>query len=348
MNDLLNNGYSATTISTTLTKQKVTPPLATHLSTKTDMLRITLFLTIIAFPGLGSTLLKADTETKIIASAKPQHGLEIEDTPGVPGRPFKESECLQNTTEAGIENRDSLQPFEPEMVDIPGGSFQMGDLAGEGAKNELPVHTVHIDSFKLGKTEITFSQWEHCLQDGGCTQRPDDQGWGRDDRPVIYLSWDDIQGYIHWLNCKTGKNYRLPSEAEWEYATRAGSKTKYPWGNQPSREHANYGKNECCDGYTSGKDRWLAIAPVGSFPANHFGLYDMIGNVTEWVQDCWNESYVDAPANGDAWEQGDCSRRVLRGGSWTYPPKGLRSATRAGALAQIRSHSGGFRLAMDK
>jgi formylglycine-generating enzyme required for sulfatase activity len=184
---------------------------------------------------------------------------------------------------------------------------------------------------------------------GGCTgYNPDDQKWGRDKRPVINVNWFDAKEYVNWLNSlpTRGKGkYRLLSEAEWEYAARAGTTTAYPWGVKASHEFANYGKDECCDGLAQGRDKWVNTSPVGSFPANRFGLYDMHGNVWEWTEDCWNESYKGAPADGRPWTTGGCSRRVLRGGSWLDGPQLLRSANRFWYNSSNWYVNYGFRLA---
>ena len=222
---------------------------------------------------------------------------------------------------------------------IPAGSFRMGDIQGGGGSDEKPVHRVRIKAFLLGKTEVTFAQWDACVAAGGCSHKPSDDGWGRDSRPVIDVSWKDItEQFIPWLNKVTGKRYRLPTEAEWEYAARAGSETKYSWGNSIGRNKAN------CDGCGS---RWddSKTAPVASFAANAFGLYDMHGNVWEWTQDCWNGSYRGAPSDGTAWLSGDCSWRVLRGGSWYNFPGNLRSADRGWYTSDDRNYYNGFRLA---
>ena len=153
--------------------------------------------------------------------------------------------------------------------------------------------------------------------------RVDDEGWGRDRRPVINVSWDDAQEYVRWLSDQTGATYRLLTEAEWEYAARAGTSTAYPWGNEIGSGQAN------CWDCGSQWDR-EKTAPAGSFPANAWGLHDMHGNVWEWVADCWNESYLGAPSDGSARLRGECSRRVLRGGSWHIEPWLLRSAYRNG------------------
>ena len=227
----------------------------------------------------------------------------------------------------------------PQMVYIPTGSFRMGDISGGGGSGEKPVHRVSVKAFLMSATEVTFAQWDACAAAGGCSYKPSDSGWGRGSRPVINVSWEDItKQYIPWLNKKTGEQYRLPSEAEWEYAARAGSETKYSWGNSIGNNKVN------CDGCGS---RWdnSQTAPVGSFAANAFGLYDMHGNVWEWTQDCRNGSYKDAPSDGTAWLSGNCGQRVLRGGSWINGPYNLRSANRNNDSTGIRYYSYGFRLA---
>ena len=244
--------------------------------------------------------------------------------------------------------------FAGEMVSIPGGTFRMGDLSGEGDDDERPVHTVTVPAFRMGKYEVTFDQWDACVADGGCGgYRPDDEDWGRGNRPVINVSWDDTQLFIDWLNSKTGGKFRLPTEAEWEYAARAGSTTMYHFGNSESHlcRYANHADSStdysninkaCSDGV--GK----RTAAVGRYQPNSSGLYDMHGNVWEWVQDCWNDSYVGAPSDESAWTSGECNLRVRRGGSWYNGPGNVRSANRYG---DTRSEGGslvGFRLAQDK
>jgi formylglycine-generating enzyme required for sulfatase activity len=184
---------------------------------------------------------------------------------------------------------------------------------------------------------VTFEEYD-AFTDATGRERAYDQGWGRGRRPIINVSWHDAVAYTQWLSSQTGESYRLPSEAEWEYAARAGSTTKYSWGNDIGRNRAN------CDGCGS---RWddEKTAPVGSFRANRWGLYDVHGNVWEWVKDCYNDSYRGAPTDGSAWESGDCSRRVLRGGSWGSLPGFLRAASRNGLTAGSRYGSVGFRVA---
>lgn len=229
----------------------------------------------------------------------------------------------------------------PEMVVIPAGEFLMGSPKGEQGRygNEGPQHKVTIGRpIAVGKYAVTFDEWDACVAAQGCSHSPDDLGWGRGRRPVINVSWQDAQEYVSWLSTRTGKSYRLLSEAEWEYAARAGTTTRYPWGDAPGKNLANF---------VGSGSRWTGkqTAPVGSFPANGFGLYDMIGNVWAWVQDCWNESYDGAPPDGLAWEGGDCGRRVLRGGSWSTLPVLARAACRYRDGPADRGLNVGFRLA---
>ncbi|WP_295591415.1 SUMF1/EgtB/PvdO family nonheme iron enzyme, partial [uncultured Lamprocystis sp.] len=248
------------------------------------------------------------------------------------------------------------QPFEPEMVLIPAGTFLMGSPPSELERedNEGPQHQVQVPAFELGKTEVTFAQWDACVAANGCTHRPADEGWGRGPRPVINVSWDDAKVYVRWLSAKTGTAYRLPSEAEWEYAVRAGTPTAYFWGDRRDLAcaYAN-GHDETSKRMNTGHtlehlkcdDGAAKTAQVGMYRPNDFGLYDMSGNVYEWTQDCWNNSYQGAPIDGNAWLNGDCTRRVLRGGSWGYAPWILRSAYRLSCVTGDRSIDLGFRVA---
>ena len=233
-------------------------------------------------------------------------------------------------------------PLPPvEMVTISSGTFSMGDLSGAGDSDEMPMHSVTLASFELGKTEVTFAQWDFCVEDKGCARSPGDQGYGRDNRPVIDVSWNDIQGFIAWLNTRTEGGYRLPTESEWEYAARAGSETEYSWGDAIDEDGMVWAN---CLGSDCG-DPWDNTAPVGSFPANARGLHDMHGNVAEWVQDCPHNSYTGAPTNGSAWESGNCNQRVTRGGSWGDDSDTLRSANRSKSSLSFRSIHLGLRLA---
>ena len=234
----------------------------------------------------------------------------------------------------------------PEMVVLPAGSFQMGCVSGlDCDDDEKPLNTVTIaQPFAVSKYEITFEDYDRFAY----PNKVDDEGWGRGRQPIIKVSWDDAKEYVAWLSSQTGQTYRLLTEAEWEYAARAGSATKYHFGNSESQlcRYANFydttagnSRASCSDGVG------VQTATVGRYAPNAFGLYDMHGNVYEWVEDCWNDSYSGAPSNGDAWLRGNCERRVLRGGSWDYYPRGLRSANRIRYTPGYRYDFVGFRVA---
>ena len=234
----------------------------------------------------------------------------------------------------------------PEMVVLPTGSFRMGDLSGDGMKYEKPVRSVTISrSIAMGRYEVRFAEYDRFARATG-RALPDDEGWGRGNRPVVNVSQEDAKAYAVWLSAQTGKRYRLPSEAEWEYAARAGTTTKYSWGNSITCSQARYGRSssgEC----SNSMDGTVA---VGSFAANAFGLYDMHGNVTEWVEDCWHDNYEGAPSDGRAWKTGCDSEgesAVLRSGSWISVPRTQSSASRSWFRPSTRSLTYGFRLVQD-
>jgi len=223
------------------------------------------------------------------------------------------------------------------MVVVPPGDFEMG---GREMPFESPPHKVTIAaSFAIARRETTFAEWDACVADGGCSHKPDDQGWGRGNRPVIDVSWQDAKSFVAWLAKKTGKNYRLPSEAEWEYAARAGTLTKFWWGKDVGKSNAN------CDG--CGDVSLHKTMPVGSFRPNGFGLYDTSGNAYEWVEDCWNDSFAKAPKDGTAWTSGQCSQRVLRGGSFANNFSAATSAARFRYDLDVRYYANGFRVVRD-
>jgi formylglycine-generating enzyme required for sulfatase activity len=265
---------------------------------------------------------------------------------------------LSPTQEKALKPKDTFKECAncPEMMVVPAGSFMMGSPKGEPGRSadEGPQHTVTIARpFAVGRFSVTFDEWDACAAEGGCNQmevlaglgkvirpyRPSDEGWGRGRRPVINVSWDDAKAYVAWLSQKTGKPYRLLTGAEYEYATRAGTQTAYPWGDTIGTNNAN------CHACGS---QWDArqTAPVGSFAPNGFGLYDMVGNVEEWMEDCYHESYVGAPTDGSAWIEGaDCSNRIVRAGSWFFAPAFLRSAKRYWFTTDYRLNYLGFRVA---
>ncbi len=254
------------------------------------------------------------------------------------------------TAEQPHRRRESTPPTRripiPEMVEIPSGRFLMGApvstswLFDEADDRERPQHAVWVPAFAMGAYPVTFDEYDaFCTATG--RDKPRDEGWGRGRRPVINVSWDDATAYCQWLCEQTDGDWRLPSEAEWEYACRAGSTTRYSWGDEDpvcdetARNGANFG--DCPDRRTR---------PVASFPANAFGLYDMHGNVWEWVEDCWHRNYDGAPTDGSAWLT-SCvsSNRVLRGGSWYDTPQILRSAFRYYNSPPLRYSNYGFRVA---
>ena len=236
----------------------------------------------------------------------------------------------------------------PEMVVIPAGRFRMGSPIDEPGSedNERPVHEVRVPRFAMGRTEVTFDQWAVCVEDGGCDFVPPDQEWGRGSRPVINVSWADALGYLRWLSRRTGHRYRLPTEAEWEYAARSGTTTRFHTGDCITSEQANFDGRRPAAGCPESAARRRTL-PVASFPPNAFGLFDMAGNVREWTRDCWNDDYRDAPTDGSAWLAGDCSRPVLRGGSWQRTERAVRSANRTRPSGAFTDGQTGFRPARD-
>jgi formylglycine-generating enzyme required for sulfatase activity len=226
---------------------------------------------------------------------------------------------------------------EPEMVEVPAGQFVMGSLEDEAGRStaERPQRVVTIRRpFAVGRYAVTFEEWDEAAEDGCCGgYKPDDRGWGRGRRPVINVSWDDAQAYVKWLREKTDKEYRLLTEAEWEYAARAGTSARFWWGSTISTEQANYNRTK------------EMTVPVDEFGPNPWGLYQMHGNVWEWVEDAWNDCYRGGPVDGSAWRTGNRSLRVVRGGSWDNGPQNLRAAARITYLSYYRSDGLGFRVA---
>lgn len=226
----------------------------------------------------------------------------------------------------------------PEMIWLPAGEFEMGSSS---KKNEQPPHKVKLANlFAVSRYPITFSQWDACVAAGGCSHKPGDQGWGRADRPVININWNDAQAYVAWLQKHTQKPYRLLSEAEWEYAARAKASGIYPWGDAIGQNHAN------CAGCGSEWDN-KQTAPVASFANNAYGLSGMVGNVWVWLQDCARPDYTQAPVDGAA-VSGQCSQRAIRGGSWLDAPERLRITARQKLQADGRYDNVGLRVALSQ
>jgi formylglycine-generating enzyme required for sulfatase activity len=246
----------------------------------------------------------------------------------------------------------------PLMRVLPAGTFTMGSPDREGGRDsaEGPQHEVPIaQPIAIGVYDVTRRQFAVFARDTGYSSDPkcdwrSPTARGQpinqtENDPVVCVSWSDAQAYAKWLSSRTGHAYRLPSEAEWEYAARAGSTAARPWGDGDARDYANYGSDECCAPFAAGRDRWLYTSPVGALRPNAFGLYDMLGNVWQRTEDCGHASYSGAPRDGSAWVTGgDCTTRVVRGGAWFSSLDQLRSAARAADPADFRKNDIGFRV----
>ncbi|ARN72769.1 formylglycine-generating enzyme family protein [Oceanicoccus sagamiensis] len=236
-----------------------------------------------------------------------------------------------------------------DFVDIAPGSFSMGDIRGSGADDELPVHTVAVSAFAISRYEVTFEQYDLFSKMTG-NELPKDR-WGRGRRPVIDVTWYDAVDFADWLSEITGQTYRLPTEAEWEYAARAGSDNDYSFGNDDKNlcEYANIADQSTTIGWRNKhcNDNFNTTAPVGSFKPNALGLYDMHGNVWEWLDDCWQKNYNRAPAHSRPLGDDSCSKHGQRGGSWFYGSEEARLSYRAYGNELDKSVTLGFRLVRD-
>jgi formylglycine-generating enzyme required for sulfatase activity len=224
----------------------------------------------------------------------------------------------------------------PVLVEFQSDSFRMGSGASSANFDERPRHRVNLAHFSMSTHEITFADYDRFARATG-RRLPGDNGWGRGNRPVINVSWQDAVAYTRWLSDQTGSRYRLPTEAEWEFAAQSGAESRFWWGNEVLD-----GKANCFDCGSEWSGRMTA--PVGSFPASTWRLQDMAGNVMEWVQDCYQPDYSAAPADGSAASSGDCSRRVVRGGAYNSPSESLRTASRDARETGTRLDNLGFRV----
>jgi formylglycine-generating enzyme required for sulfatase activity len=256
----------------------------------------------------------------------------------------------------------------PEMIVLPAGTFMTGSPADEPLRRdtEVQLQITFARPFALSATPVTWDQWEACVRDGFCDgpgiqvalstlpngePNPNYRDYGRGTRPVVGVSWFDAQNFVGWLNHKTGEDdaYRLPSESEWEYGARAGTTTAFPWGPTLDYNHGNFGNDgEGLGGKAGGRDVWVdETSPVASFPPNAFGMYDMHGNIFEWVEDCFEADRARTPADGSASKEGNCANRVFRSGTFLSNPYMQRSARRGApypATARGRNYLG-FRVA---
>lgn len=336
--------------------------------------RLRSLITLVAFMLLGTSFAALAQGANAGGKAQPAFSEAFEQSLQLDGNGEAAGKARQRLTELSSRaapNAGSVQPAVaagpragtelkdcdacPAMIVVPAGEFIMGSPPGESGRSddEGPAHIVRIARpFAVGKYEVTFDEWDACAAGRQCGAASD-EGWGRGKRPVINVSYEQAVGFTEWLSEKTGKKYRLLTEAEWEYVARAGSDKARFWGISQDRacDFANVfdetGKRKTS--YNSEtfqcNDRFAETAPVGSFKPNAFGLYDILGNVWEWVQDCYNTTYDGAPGDGRAWSTGDCSKRVTRGGSWGSYPRDVRSAVRQGAGLAFRYGLLGFRVA---
>jgi formylglycine-generating enzyme required for sulfatase activity len=285
---------------------------------------------------LASSEAKRKPDEDNLRRIEEERSLARQETTKLESGPQKEEGKLK----PGTVFRDTLKDGSqgPEMVVIPAGTFQMGDINGDGFKSEQPVHTVRIAKpFAIGRYAVAFEEYGRFAS---ATRRkaPRDEGWGRGQRPVIYVSWNDAVEYTKWLFAQTGKRYRLPSEAEWEYAARSGGKEERWAGTSFEQELGEYAWYRANSGGMT--------QPVGGKKPNGLGLYDMSGNVWEWIEDCRHNNYNRAPADASAWiSGGNCGLRVLRGGSWCNNPGDLRSSYRYRSSVDVRTCATGFRIA---
>jgi len=241
----------------------------------------------------------------------------------------------------------------PEMMVVPAGEFMMGSPPSERGRNpdEGPQRKVTFaQPFGVSKYEVTFAQWDACVAAAGCTHKPGDNDWGRGKRPVINVSWEDTHQFVAWLVKKTGKPYRLLTEAEWEYAARGITVAlerppAFSTGPTINPNQANYDGNFVYGGGAKMGIYRQKTLEVGSFKPNAFGLYDMHGNVWEWVEDCYKDSYAGAPTDGSAVKAASCNLHILRGGAWNYYPQLLRCAYRYASAPSVRMENAGFRVA---
>lgn len=226
----------------------------------------------------------------------------------------------------------------PELVELPAAAFRRGDVSGDGDSDEQPVrHVTLARPFAIGRNLVSFADYD-LFCERTARPKPEYDGEGRAHRPVVSVSWYDATAYAQWLSEQTGHRYRLPTNSEWEYAARGGRETRYPWGDELGEDGA------VCAGCGSMWDS-RATAPVGSFPPNNFGLYDMAGNVWQWVADCWDVDYWAAPSDGSAYTVGAyCDKKIIRGGSWSYPAREVRVANRWRDFTVRTSDDTGFRL----
>lgn len=299
-------------------------------------------IALIGVAGLGALTGTPDTA---FAQSNDPYISAIDDRPAARLRRLRERE------QGSIPKQPARPEGVPEMVVIQPGRFLMGSPQNQAKRdrNEGPQIPVSIDyAFEIGRYEVTFNDWNLCVSEGGCNgYRPSDNGWGKGKRPVTNISYDDIQSYILWLNKKTGLAYRLPSEAEWEYVARAGKQLPFSTGSGQaiSDRFANFNGKFPYGPNAQAGDYIRKTVPVGSYPANSFGVYDIHGNVYEFVSDCYVAGHSGNPGDGSPRRDGDCDARIIRGGSWVTHGYQMRAAKRLRYTKEHRYDDFGFRLA---
>ena len=306
-------------------------------------------VTIFLSQSLHSGQIFRDRFTNPVADAKPHNIDETDIEQGTVNERSEASSAVPQSTETGSSGSVGVEggPIVPEMVDIPAGDFLMG--SADGHYGEQPVHRVTFNAFQMASTELTWAEWQRCEDAGVCKvlERPT---WLESTtlplrHPVVNASWDDAVVYIDWLNSRTDGGYRLPSEAEWEYAARATTQSEFNTGDCISSTQANFDSTVWFEDCAVENVHLRETAAVKSYPSNQWELFDVHGNVWEWTEDCWNETYRDAPDDGSAWITGECDLRVLRGGGWDDRPVNLRSANRFWSDRVFDDINVGFRLA---
>lgn len=318
---------------------------------KSVAIKLCVGVSLAAFITVGGTALISGEAS---AQSSDPYISAIDDRPAARLRREREREEFRDTTrnlQVPHVPQTVKRDGQPEMVVIPPGDFMMGSPQQQKKRdrNEGPQIRVSIDyAFEIGRYEVTFDEWNACVKAGGCKgYKPGDNGWGKGQRPVTNISYNDAQNYIKWINAKTGMTYRLPSEAEWEYVARAGQPLPFSTqaGRSISAQYANF-NGEFPYGPNAQKGKYLRkTVPVGSYPANSFGVHDIHGNVYEFVSDCYVAGHAGNPGDGSPRRDGNCDARIIRGGSWVTHGYQMRAAKRLRYTMDHRYDDFGFRLA---
>lgn len=282
---------------------------------------------------------EASAPVDVPVEESPLAGATSTEDGATPARSSKEMDTVPSVVRTV---RDPLRVggAAPLMLEVRGGKFSMGKLRALPNDDAGPAREVNVSDFLIGASEVTFDEYDDYVRFGG-GRSPNDFGWGRGRRPVVGVSWEDARAYVDWLSRQTGHRYRLPTEAEWEYAAAAGQRSAFWWGHRPEQERA-----VCFDCGTAWDN--ISTAPVGTFEPNQLGLYDTAGNAMEWVQDCYHPNYVGAPIDSEPWDERSCRFRVARGGAFNKPARSMQSTARNHFVPETRLSMIGFRVARDQ